>query len=376
MSSNLDLVTPTRTDNGYGRARLWLGISGVGLMVVLAVVGLLRLRLGPSELQSLPDIYLLAGFVGLYALIQTPLDWLGGYLLPRRYNRPHPTLRGYAVNWSRGVAVHSACLFACAMGLLLASRQLGAGGAVIWTMTLSMLLLWLRRPYARLMAQLSSAVKNGTCLTASEDQGFTGGLDGLICPRQDVQPQLWQTSLPQNQLEAISQRRDEAVRSGLFVRGRLSALAFIMLGSLISASALGSDRLATAVGVIEYACAFTLWSFVGLLILPTLSRSAASVIDHRLTEAGTLDESSINDALNSINAFQDAEQSRPAMVETVFHPIRSPSRRQRGQGVSKLAAWDVARITIFMSLAGLSLLGRAVHCNVGRPALWAYLPSE
>ncbi|WP_428386215.1 hypothetical protein [Mucisphaera sp.] len=376
MRLSQDTAATAPVDNGYGRARLWLGISGVGLMVLLAATGLLLLYVSKPVLESQPDAYVLASFVGLYAFIHTPLDWLGGYLLPHRYNRPHPTFWRYLANWSRGVAVHSICLFACAMGLLFASSQLGAGGAVIWTMTLSVILLWLRRPYARLLARLTPAVKDGVSLMASEDQGFTGGLDGMTYPRQDVQPQLWHESFPKSQIEAISQRRAEAGRSGLFARGRLFALVFIMTGSSISASAVGSEGLATAVGVIQYACAFTLWSFLGLLVLPTLSRNAATTIDHRLTASGTLDESSINDALNSINTLQDAEQRRPAMVETVFHPIRSPSRRQGGHGSSMLAAWDVARITVYMSLAGLSLLGRAVHCNVGRPALWAYLPSE
>ena len=36
---------------------------------------------------------------------------------------------------------------------------------------------------------------------------------------------------------------------------------------------------------------------------------------------------------------------------------------------------NLARINLYYSWATLTLLGRAVHCNVGQPALWVLPPS-
>jgi hypothetical protein len=38
--------------------------------------------------------------------------------------------------------------------------------------------------------------------------------------------------------------------------------------------------------------------------------------------------------------------------------------------------WNAARTTVAISPAGLGLLGRAVHCNCGRPSLWVFLPID
>ncbi|MBX9723333.1 MAG: hypothetical protein K2X81_18155 [Candidatus Obscuribacterales bacterium] len=42
----------------------------------------------------------------------------------------------------------------------------------------------------------------------------------------------------------------------------------------------------------------------------------------------------------------------------------------------KRGAWHLARYAIWLSLAGLGLLGRAVHCNAGKPDLWCMLPAD
>ncbi|MEM1423248.1 MAG: hypothetical protein AAGH64_04520, partial [Planctomycetota bacterium] len=68
---------------------------------------------------------------------------------------------------------------------------------------------------------------------------------------------------------------------------------------------------------------------------------------------------------------------RSGWIETIFHPIPNvTSRSDDAPSRPPLAAWDIARTSAFLGLAGLSPLGRAVHCNSGRPALWAYLPLD
>jgi hypothetical protein len=66
-------------------------------------------------------------------------------------------------------------------------------------------------------------------------------------------------------------------------------------------------------------------------------------------------------------------------VETVFHPIPALRRRiarlEEGRA-SEGGAWHAARMALFLSWASFGLLGRAVHCNCGRPELWVLLPAD
>lgn len=64
-------------------------------------------------------------------------------------------------------------------------------------------------------------------------------------------------------------------------------------------------------------------------------------------------------------------------VEAIFYPIPSAARRieSLASPVRRPVLGDLARSQLYYSLAGLTLLGRSVHCNVGRPALWVFPPS-
>ena len=83
--------------------------------------------------------------------------------------------------------------------------------------------------------------------------------------------------------------------------------------------------------------------------------------------------------MHVLDELQDDEPERAAGVESVFHPVPSVGNRLRalGERVPRGAgAWHLARTVLFLSHISLSLLPRAVHCNVGRPELWVYLPSD
>ena len=66
------------------------------------------------------------------------------------------------------------------------------------------------------------------------------------------------------------------------------------------------------------------------------------------------------------------------VLQRVFYPI--PSARERlhwlGSPPSLPVVGNVARMNLFLSLATLTFLGRCVHCNVGRPELWVFPPSD
>jgi hypothetical protein len=78
-----------------------------------------------------------------------------------------------------------------------------------------------------------------------------------------------------------------------------------------------------------------------------------------------------------LDDLQDRERERSSLVETIFHPVPSVQSRLRGpRSTGGHGCWDAARTAVYVSAAGLGLLGRAVHCNCGRPSLWAFLPLD
>jgi hypothetical protein len=151
---------------------------------------------------------------------------------------------------------------------------------------------------------------------------------------------------------------------------------FTAVGLLLSALLVGSSQLGSATGTIQLSLWFTLWSFLGLLTLPTLSRRGVIEIDERAQAEGYA-ASLIRQNTERLDRLQDGEPRRPALVETIFHPVPSVENRLEGpRSHQVIGFWDAARTSVYLSLAGIGLLGRAVHCNCGRPALWVFLPTD
>jgi len=123
----------------------------------------------------------------------------------------------------------------------------------------------------------------------------------------------------------------------------------------------------------------TLWSFLGLLVLPSLSRRAVSAADLAAVRGG-VDPVGLARTLGTLDAEQEDEPQRNRLVEAVFHPVPSLNRRlraiERGAAPELPQPWHTARTALFLSWASLGLLSRAVHCNCGRPELWALFPGD
>ncbi|MFN0132279.1 MAG: SDR family oxidoreductase [Phycisphaerales bacterium] len=375
----------------YGRARLWLGISAVGTMVVLAI---LALAIGlPSRASGLfaPSLggqaLLLVAFLVAYAAIHLPFDVLGGYILPRRFWRHHPPLITFLGRLLRGVVAHTFLLAFIGTGLLLAGQSLGVPGVIGVCALLSLALLATRLPLARMfsplqqstidkMAEQSDPSQLPTDFLASDDEGFTGGIIGVLRPRRALLPERWLQELGQAGIAVVMRRRELAAQTGSWARGRLLALGFTLLGVMLTAFVVGPTRIGTGEGIITFSLVFTLWSFIGLLTLPTPSRAGVAEVDAGLRASG-IDPALIDETIRKLDTLQDAEPERSVGVEAIFHPV--PSVRSRLEGPmnrNPLGFLDAARTSVFLSAAGLGLLGRAVHCNCGRPALWVFLPSD
>jgi hypothetical protein len=117
----------------------------------------------------------------------------------------------------------------------------------------------------------------------------------------------------------------------------------------------------------------TLWAFGGLLVLPALSRAAVFAADRAAAEAGHNPRAWIE----KFPSLVGEDGSARSAVQTIFYPIPSASMRLRQleQPLPGFVPGNLARSNLYYSWATLTLLGRAVHCNVGRPALWVFPPS-
>jgi hypothetical protein len=94
------------------------------------------------------------------------------------------------------------------------------------------------------------------------------------------------------------------------------------------------------------------------------------------------DSAPFAEGLVALEHDQDDELERARGVETIFHPVPAARHRiaalrgERAAGPHAWAAWHAARTALYLSWAGVGLLGRAVHCNLGRPEAWVFLPSD
>ena len=372
----------------YARARLCLGITGVGVWVIICVSALATEAVGIAR-TCLPagffgDAALLAGYLGLYLLVQLPLDWLGGYVLPRKHERLSMGKLVYLAGWARGVLMHAILLAISTAALYAGALWAGAIGAGLSGLAWLVVLAAARDGIARAVARLDDvkASPEAGCVTSvptvrvqSDDEGFTGGVVGLLWPRRNQVPASWVGKLTPSQHELACRRRDAAICSGAWRAGRLAALGFVATGLWLSVWLAELGPTDTGVGIVETSLWFSLWAFVGLLTLPSLSRRAALRVDYRLQQEG-VDPEDLRKLALTLDRLQDDEPERHPWIERVFHTIPSAATRRPQAGQVGEAFWDVGRTSVYLGISSISLLSRAVHCNVGRPALWVWLPTD
>ncbi len=378
----------------YARARLWIGVTGVGSLVTITTIAL-TLDLPQTLLASnkgfgVLELLQLAAVMGLFMLWLTPLDFLGGYWLPVRFQKSKQAfgvwLRGYVA-----AAVGQAILFVLFGSLiLLLSQQYGLFGGLV-AISFCMVACFIVRNRLVLNREARSEGTAETLLDAiamiqswqiyvprtvvveHKDIGFTGGVVGLGKYAQIVIPKAW-LSFTSEQLATAIARRAIALNSGSYMRGLLVASLW-NIGGFALCTFLPGAGLGSVAELVTTVCGFTIWSFVGLLILPTVSRNASLKIDEEILTQG-VPATLIFTTAQKMDQLQDDEPVRPRLIETIFHPVPNVASRKKNEPVSGFAAWNVARTTLFFSWACLGFLSRSVHCNVGRPELWTMLPTD
>jgi hypothetical protein len=320
---------------------------------------------------------------GLYVLIGVPFDILGGYWLPCKYQRLCVMFPVFLMTWVRGVLIQGAVMTGSALLLFECGRRWGVWAAVGALFCIQTTLVAAQLPLARWVGGLKRRGWSGPAETSARhkalagfDSGFTGGWVGLPGRETLVVPAHWLDALPPESLHAVLLRRLGVLKTGARLRGLLAASAWNLAGFAVCAHLPGAgvERLWEFVTTLF---AFTLWSFLGLLVLPSLSRPAVLGADHYALAHG-VDPQALHEAILDIDQWQEDEPHRGRWLERIFHPIPSVENRVRAldAGSGSGGFWHAARMALYLSWASFGMLSRAVHCNVGRPELWVLFPGD
>jgi hypothetical protein len=371
----------------YARSRLWVGILSVGTWVLLSITLLFSIERIPESLRSLSLADSILTFIGMYFLISMPFDFLGGYLLPKKYERSKQNLFSFITSYIRGVFYHGSILFLIAFVFLNLLKAFDFSQVLLPLLLtiffIQILFALFQAQIAKLLANFkesnSSDVLQSYEVWESSDIGFTGGIPFLS--KKSIIPKYWIEKFSPDEIQLLLDRRTFLKEKHSHLLGIFGAILFNLCGAAIGyGGCLFTGISLSTHGYLSFllvwASSVSLWSFIGLLFLPSYSQKATLFGDQSWKKE---ERTKISHLIENLDTFQDKEPSRQAQIQKIFHPIASVDLRvtalENDQEISK-GAWHIARYTLFFSWSILSFMGRAVHCNVGRPNLWVFLPSD
>ena len=360
-------MTPEQT--ALAGRRLLLGITNVGVWVLAASGGLFWLAWGGTRTLD-ARWYLLIAAGAL--VVQSGFDFVGGtFLMPA----PRPTVPDFLRGWTRGALGHTLVL--AVVGTLSYASFLLTGGFVCAVVLATVGQVFARRFFLRSIGGVPTgeAAQDGTRILVANaaDPAFTGGIHGFGRRAVSVWPASWRESLSAGEVASESLRRNWQTALGLPGRTLVLVAGCNVVGASLGSFAFHLAGRPPAEALFGYACWMTLWAFGGLLVLPSLSRKAVFAADRAADAAG-------RDPRRWVARFPGLvgeDGGSNAAVQTIFYPV--PSARMRLIHLEKPTAGfvpgNLARSNLYYSWSTFTLLGRAVHCNVGRPALWVFPPS-
>jgi hypothetical protein len=377
----------------HAEARLYLGMASVGLWTILCGLGLF-LNLENLFSPGFGGVWIegfsaLAAFHFIHALCSVPMDFLGGYFIPKRYQREYRkhagsvSFRAFLGHWMAAASRDLLVLIFTSGILLTGTILLGPWALIPGSVLLLILAIFIQPQLAAWIGSIHQSETTSTDLkvkfTEANDPAYSGGITGWPGRETILIPELWKSRLSSETLEAAIQRRKLAIRSGLRSRGVWLAAAWNLMGLTLGLVVTSWDGVSSA-GLIRIYFISTIWQFIGLLLLPTLNRNAV-----RTLESGMKSKGYSENVLTSLNlqtsSLQDGEIRRSKWVEAIFHPLPSVENREckeqnSSSNASPLRAWHVVRMMLYLSITCGGILHRAVHCNVGRPDLWILAPSD
>lgn len=366
-----------------GKARLLTGISCVGTLVVLSCMALLfdvaKVIFPASPAGPVVEfVNLLMLFVGI-AGVMLSFDFIGGVLIPTACEDTSPNVWFWFQGWFRSVAIQVLFYSVSFFFYLQIGREVGAAWLIAMFAALQVMLLAGQQIIWQMTTANHSDRSRGiSSFVRHSDQRFAGGITGLPGFESILIPNGWRDRLKPSYLKLLVSRRRAAVTSGLRSRGIVIAMLW-NTGSFATAILAGGGVVNSVAELVIIFCWFLLFSFVGLLILPTFNRRGVFALDRQV--AVDFNAVEMQQAILDVDIMTEQDPDRSASAESIFQPIPCPKRRKQalvsvGAQSTGSGAWNVARMALFLSWAFGGPLARAVHCNVGRPELWAILPTD
>ncbi len=374
------------------KLRLLLGISNVGTIVIIVSLSLYYKI--PSELivsdgSVISDILVLLAVLLIYIFINLPFDIIGGYILPKQFQKTDYQFSDFIINLSKGILNHSLAIFLLGSTIYFTGKYFGPYIVLPVSLCLLLILIIFQQHISRLIGSYTTSkfstnvlntpnnINHQSLLIAdSNDEMFTGALSGLPGKEKLIFPRMWINCLKKETLELLINRRNYSRISGNRIRGIIVAVAWNLSGLAII-NFLPNAGYSTITQFVYTILWFTMWSFLSLLILPTLSRFGVYAVDkYAILNSVPLEKFSLY--LDDLKTVSSDEQKRSNLVETIFHPIPSVENRveKLDSTYSFKGAWNAARNSIYYSWLGMGLLSRSVHCNCGKPDLWVFLPCD
>lgn len=382
----------------YARSRRILGAAYVGTIVALSSLALLTgavtTLFGKSDLSPAEWCCNIFVFVFLFGVLALPFD-LAGYWIDRESGRTADSVYDRLHLLSRASCTRGLLFLAICLVLSGAAQAAGLVGMSLAALVMSALMIANQTALAKMYSAIAfqkmddehistlplGRHKKPEVLTAwNHDAGFTGGVVGLPGAEQIVIPERWLLSFTRDELRTELTRRSAVISTGSRTRGVLLSIAFTVLGVLVCGSLTMSHfglALETSAGLITMSLCFTLWSFLGLLTLPGMSHTAVLEADRLALEQG-FSADLVKETISKIDTYLEDDSKQPNSGALNFRSIPSLSQRlsSLGDNSAKGGAWSCGRYAVVLSIIGLGLLGRAVHCNAGRPELWGFPPSD
>jgi hypothetical protein len=323
----------------------------------------------------------------LHALLTVALEYRGGAVVVRQ----RPTSGAWLRAWARGVFVQGALLLVLVSIAASGGALLGTLGVVGGAFVGSVLLLALQGPIARLIATLPSAPLDESLHELARSQGIRPDVVRVIdAPMKRSLVAGWGFVLSNSGFRAHGPseahrelltvqftRRQAQFASGARRRGVLRAAMWPAFGLALLLPLLPWSPTDAAYWLALPAVS-TLWMFVGVLLLPSLSRPIVYNADSisgrapRPRHGGACRASArcVAGRRSGTVAGRGVHLSPGALTRQSRTCAAAHPQRTLG------GAHQLTRLSLFSALAAGSLLGRVVHCNIGRPSLWAVYPGD
>ncbi len=350
-----------------GLARLWTGMGCVGSLVVLASILLITGapdKLFPNEpLNAGSEVLAIVCFLTTVVLVMLPFDVIGGLLIPAAVDEQEVDVRLWIKGWTRSIVLQVGFFAVTSFAYLQISRAFGAPWLIAFFAVLQVGLLAGQELVWRLMTSphSSAAVSAEAAVVAHRDPRFTGGITGLPGRETIMIPLRWRSELDSVSYSLLIRRRKAALQTGARSKGVITAMVWNML-CFTGAILLAGTEVAAVSDLVSVFLWFLLLSFAGLLMLPFISRRSVLALDQYM--ARETDHEAVASAIQAVDRITECDSDRSVVAESIFQPIPCPRRRV-------LALTQPADRGAFGGP-----LARAVHCNVGRPELWAILPAD